>query len=106
MFLQGITKGNDGLFQPRRSALALSEARLRESQIVLYHCPLKRCALAGDFLEHIAKPDNGLFELRRAALALSEPMECKAQLVLDVGAVDGQVRRGPETYQPFVSFNR
>src|SRR5215831_3011849 len=72
LFLQRLTIGEDGLFKPRRSALASSKSGKHIAQIILGHGPLERYPLAGPFLQRLAIGDNGLPELRRPALACSE----------------------------------
>jgi hypothetical protein len=53
-FLQRLTIGGDGLFQPCRPALALSKAPKHNTQIVLGADPVERHSLWGQFLQRLA----------------------------------------------------
>src|SRR5258708_38922105 len=80
--------GDNGLFEPRRPALALSEGGKRMAQIVLGRGPLERHALAGPFLQRLAIASDGLVKLRRSGLALPQSPKRIAEIVLGRGPVE------------------
>src|SRR5262249_13912371 len=87
LFFQRLAKGDNGLFELRRSAFALSKIEKRTTQIALLLGPNERRAVAGPYLQHLAKGDNGLFEFRRPGLSLSERFQRKAQIILGRGPI-------------------
>src|SRR6266487_1356130 len=88
LFLQRVAIGHDGLFEPRRSALAASEDGKRKAQIVLRPGPIERHVLAGFFLQRLAISRDRLFELCRPDLALPEPPKYKAEVGLGPGPIE------------------
>src|SRR5262249_7843322 len=61
-FLQRLVKGDNGLFEVHRPALALPDDLKRGAQVVLGLGPVERHALAGPFLQHLAICNDSLFE--------------------------------------------
>jgi hypothetical protein len=101
-----LAKGDDGLLELRRPALALPQDPKHIPQIALGRGPVERHALAGPFLERLAIGGDGLFELRRPTLAPPQDVKRVSQAVLVPGPVERHAFAGYQLKQPLASLDR
>ncbi|MGB6327069.1 MAG: hypothetical protein WBG11_15185 [Methylocella sp.] len=97
IFLHSLTKGGNGLFEPRGSALPLAEPRERITEIHLGCGPIERRALAGIFLQGIAINLDGLLDPRRPVLAFTERFERNGKIRVRQSPLEGALRARKES---------